>query len=31
VSAMDGVHLDADQHDVLGRALVPTVASFLAG
>jgi len=26
VSAVDGVHLDADQHDVLGRALAPPVA-----
>ena len=30
VSAVDGVHLDADQHDVLGRALAPAVASLLA-
>jgi len=30
VSALDGVHLDADQHDVLGRALAPAVASLLA-
>ncbi len=29
VSAVDGVHLDADQHDVLGRALVPAVASLM--
>jgi lysophospholipase L1-like esterase len=30
VSAVDGVHLDADQHDVLGRALAPVVAGLLA-
>lgn len=30
VSAVDGVHLDADQHDVLGRALAPVVADVLA-
>ena len=29
VSAVDGVHLDADQHDVLGRALAPAVASLM--
>lgn len=29
-SEVDGVHLDADQHEVLGRAIVPVVASLLA-
>ena len=28
-SEVDGVHLDADQHEILGRALVPIVASLL--
>ena len=28
-SEVDGVHLDADQHEVLGRAIVPVVASLL--
>lgn len=28
-SAVDGVHLDADQHDTLGRALAPRVARLL--
>ncbi len=28
-SAVDGVHLDADQHATLGRALVPVVAELL--
>ena len=28
-SAVDGVHLDADQHQVLGRALAPIVANLL--
>ncbi len=30
-SAVDGVHLDADQHATLGRALVQTVRALLAG
>jgi len=30
-SAVDGVHLDADQHHVLGRELAPIVANVLAG
>jgi len=30
-SAVDGVHLDADQHQILGRALAPIVANILAG
>ena len=30
-SAIDGVHLDADQHLVLGRQLGPVVANLLAG
>jgi lysophospholipase L1-like esterase len=29
-SRVDGVHLDADQHGVLGRALADCVASLLA-
>ena len=29
-SRVDGVHLDADQHGVLGRALADRVASLLA-
>ena len=29
-SPIDGVHLDADQHPVLGRALAPIVANLLA-
>jgi lysophospholipase L1-like esterase len=29
VSGIDGVHLDADQHDVLGRALVARVVALL--
>jgi len=29
-SPLDGVHLDADQHQVLGRELAPVVASVLA-
>jgi lysophospholipase L1-like esterase len=31
ISPVDGVHLDADQHRVLGRELAPVVASALAG
>jgi lysophospholipase L1-like esterase len=30
-SRVDGVHLDADQHDVLGRALAPIVTGLLRG
>jgi lysophospholipase L1-like esterase len=30
-SRVDGVHLDADQHGSLGRALAPVVAGLLAG
>src|SRR4051812_38696925 len=29
-SAVDGVHLDADQHQILGRELSPVVANLLA-
>jgi lysophospholipase L1-like esterase len=29
-SAVDGVHLDADQHQILGRELAPVVANLLA-
>jgi lysophospholipase L1-like esterase len=29
VSAVDGVHLDADQHQILGRELAPIVAELL--
>jgi len=29
VSAVDGVHLDADQHGALGRSLAPVVASLM--
>jgi lysophospholipase L1-like esterase len=29
-SAADGVHLDADQHQILGRELAPVVANLLA-
>jgi lysophospholipase L1-like esterase len=28
-SEVDGVHLDADQHEVLGRELAPVVSSLL--
>jgi lysophospholipase L1-like esterase len=27
---VDGVHLDADQHQILGRELAPIVANLLA-
>ena len=30
-SLVDGVHLDADEHQALGRALAPVVAGLLAG
>ena len=30
-SRVDGIHMDADQHVTLGKALVPVVASILSG